>query len=252
VLGDFNVQLPNRDQLDAKWYRAKGFNTHGRIAYDFISANNMLVADFMFPQKPMTPCPHTYFCAKRNVYTWIDHIVTSDYDSNSIEDCQIIPLEAGNVSDHLPIQLTFYISVHNTLMEHSPQKHKKQHNIPKWSSDTCNRTYKLLLEEKLHGISPLALPSETSREDVQRKVDDYVNIINDTLHATTQKAGCVYKKQFKPKPYWCPELNKLKDKKRFWWQLWVSNGRPREGAVFECYKGTKRLFRKTCRQNITN
>ena len=35
--------------------------------------------------------------------------------------------------------------------------------------------------------------------------------------------------------------------KRFWWRLWVQNGRPRSGWVFKCWKGLKKLFSKTSR-----
>ena len=50
----------------------------------------------------------------------------------------------------------------------------------------------------------------------------------------------------------CPELSQLRDRERFWWKIWVENGRPRQGAVFDCYKGVKKLFRKLCRRKITN
>ena len=35
-------------------------------------------------------------------------------------------------------------------------------------------------------------------------------------------------------------------------KIWVENGRPWHGAVFDCYKGVKKLFRKVCRRKITN
>ena len=36
-----------------------------------------------------------------------------------------------------------------------------------------------------------------------------------------------------------------------WWKIGVENGRPRHGAIFDCYKGDKKLFRKICRRKIT-
>ena len=39
-------------------------------------------------------------------------------------------------------------------------------------------------------------------------------------------------KLYKPKQYWCPELSKARDTKRFWWHLWIDNGRPRCGEVY--------------------
>jgi hypothetical protein len=56
----------------------------------------------------------------------------------------------------------------------------------------------------------------------------------------------------RPKPYWCPELGMLRDKKRCWWNLWVQNGRPRSGVVYECWKGVKKLFRQASRKCMNN
>jgi hypothetical protein len=41
-------------------------------------------------------------------------------------------------------------------------------------------------------------------------------------------------------------------RKRFWYALWSDNGKPREGVVFDCYKGIKKLTRKISRQNVYN
>ena len=49
------------------------------------------------------------------------------------------------------------------------------------------------------------------------------------------EAGCYSIQHVKPNRYWCPELNKLRHRKQFWWNLWVDNGRPREWSVFSVY-----------------
>ena len=63
-------------------------------------------------------------------------------------------------------------------------------------------------------------------------------------------AGCPPKKLNTPKRYWCPELSRLRDSKRFWWQLGVDNGRPRTGEVYKCWKGLKKMFRQLCRKRV--
>ena len=72
--------------------------------------------------------------------------------------------------------------------------------------------------------------------------------LNATMRDAAQCASCVPRRVFKPKPYWCSELSQFRDRKRFWWTLWVANDRPRHGAVYECHKGIKKLFRKMCRK----
>jgi hypothetical protein len=79
------------------WYR--GFNYHSLILHNFLLANN-LVSDVMLNNS--TNC-FTYFCHKRSVYTWIDHVLCSDFDASSITNCSILEYVADNVSDHLPM-----------------------------------------------------------------------------------------------------------------------------------------------------
>ena len=55
---------------------------------------------------------------------------------------------------------------------------------------------------------------------IQGLVDSYVVQLNDAKHDAVTEAGCKQKHCNKPKTYWCPELNHLRDRKWFWWRLW--------------------------------
>ena len=99
--GDFNVQLPRLPKLNRLWYKSKGFNQHSSILFDFLCANNLLSADFLFPQS----LDYTYFSCGNNTYTWLDHVFTTAYDADCVTTCKILDLVASNVSDHLPIYI---------------------------------------------------------------------------------------------------------------------------------------------------
>ena len=71
--------------------------------------------------------------------------------------------------------------------------------------------------------------------------------ICEILHSTAKSAGIVPKRSYSPKRFWCPELSQLRDRKRFWWRIWTACGRPRDGAVFDCWKTAKKTFRRVCR-----
>jgi hypothetical protein len=79
-MGDFNTQLPRSSTLTPRWERAEGFHAHSKIMHDFLSSNNLLVADFLSPQ----PVHYTFFCISRNAFSWIDHVFFSSYDSQHI------------------------------------------------------------------------------------------------------------------------------------------------------------------------
>jgi len=81
-------------------------------------------------------------------------------------------------------------------------------------------------------------------------MDEIVNALHESV--AEANSGNEPKRCFKPKAYWCPELSQIRDKKRFWYKLWVSNGRPRSGVVFQCYKGVKKLFRRVSRDCANN
>ena len=72
------------------------------------------------------------------------------------------------------------------------------------------------------------------------------------IHSAALESGCSAQSKYKPKPYWCPKLSNLRDRKRFWWCMWVDNGRPRTGCVYDCYKGVKKMFRRVFRQSVDN
>ena len=74
---------------------------------------------------------------------------------------------------------------------------------------------------------------------------------NSALHDAAAEVGCTLTHHYKPKAYWCTELSALRDRKRFGWSLWVENGCPRHGVVFDCYKHIKRTAGRVSRSCIT-
>ena len=75
-------------------------------------------------------------------------------------------------------------------------------------------------------------------------------MINDTIHNAAKEAGIVPTKNYKPKPHWCPNLAYFRDKKRFWWTVWVSAGKPYAGVIYDCHKLAKKAFRHESRQSV--
>ena len=240
IIGDFNVQLPKEFKLNPRWYKGRGFNRHGSIMYEFLTGNELILADFMFPQE----VSYTYFCDKINVHTWIDHIAVCSYNKNSIAYCKIINHEPGNVSDHLPISVGVKIPRSVISKEAATQKSSREFKPrPNWDKIGVKERYASHLQVLLEDIPVLSSISADANS-----IDVYVTQINTALHTAAKEAGGTTGKCFKPKPYWCPELSQLRNRKRFWWSIWVDNGRPRSGTVFECYKGIKKLFRKVSRR----
>ena len=239
IVGDYNVQLPhNLTGLSRHWYKRAGFNQHSLLMYDFLLANDLIIADFLFEQNPY----YTFFYEKRNVTTWIDHAAVLSYSSDNVIKCEIVRHEPLNNSDHLPLMLCIKVPLQNLCLVNNATE-STMHKYPpiKWDK-ICKNSYLHALNDQLLSLSDISL-NDPSQQDV----DNYVLGLKNAMHTA---ASVVYKtpsKMFRPKRYWCPELTHLRNKKRIWWNIWHNSGRPRSGIVFQCYKGAKRLFRKVCR-----
>ena len=247
IIGDFNVKLPSNLTLSPGWYKTRGFTSHSNILYDFMISNDLIAADLIFEQS----IDYTFFCDANNTHTWIDHCLSSKRDINKIVDCQIKSLDE-NLSDHLPIVTTMSFPHASRPSCKSNKTGIKKFPRVKWDNHNNNLLYKLYLEKRLTDLGQLYIASHSTGEVVQEEMDDYMDKLCDVIHSAAEDAGCTNQQKYTPKPYWCPRLSELRDKKRFWWRLWVLNNRPRIGQVYECYKGVKKLFRKSFRQSVSN
>lgn len=249
IVGDLNAQLPRASECQTvNWYKRNGFTSHSKLMHDFIEGNNLNVADFSFTQ----PVRYTYYNTTRGVYSWIDHMLSTEYDMNSVLACNIIPLDGDNVSDHLPVRLVMEIPNPSGL--EAPPVINQQLPVPfaNWNKPGHNAAYAEELNIRLHNLPVFSSHDVTDDTCAQANIDGYVAELTSCMVNAAQKSGCIPNRRFRPKKYWCPELSRARDTKRFWWQLWVANDRPREGMVYTCYKNVKRLFRKLSRSCVNS
>ena len=245
ILGDFNVQLPRSCTLPHNWHKLTGFNGHSRILNDFIQGNSLKVLDHMYSQA----VNYTYFNIPRKIYTWIDHILSTEGDVDYVDSCKIIPLDEHNVGDHLLIRLCIKVNVPDVSIPSSITSGKRQ-LLTNWNRSFNNAKYLSILSETLSHLPLLHVNTTDDANICHTHIDNHVNILCSAFINSAKLAGIVPEKRFTPKKYWCPDLSKARDTKRFWWRLWLDNGRPRDGEVFKCYKNVKKLYRKITRQCI--
>ena len=249
IVGDFNAKLPRTPKLHRLWYKKGGFNQNSSILYDFVVGNDLCVLDFLYKQS----VDFTFFCYTAKHFTWIDHILCLNKDIDSIKQCAIIPHEFNNTSDHLPVLLQFSIKC-SSVNKNKSAIIPKSRAIPNWSNSLRNDKYRDNLSERLEGLDPILekVTSSVDKDNGMAIIDSRLELINNAIHEACIDAGCASKHPKTPKAYWCPELARLRDRKRFWWSLWISCDRPRNGPVFLVYKYLKKKFRKTSRYFINN
>lgn len=250
IVGDFNARLPTTKILSKNWYRQQGFTKHSAVLYDFILANDMHAMDIKFPQH----VNFTFFCHARGVYTWIDHALCLDKDAENVKNCYIVALDDHNVSDHLPIRCEFVMKCAAECTKLTQSNVTNTFFVQaNWSNCRKNSMYKSILSEKLNVIqNDLHTSNVVPKDEAPAVIEEALSSVTQAIHDSAKEAGCVPRKALKPKPFWCPDLSVLRDRKRFWWSIWVSNGRPRDGVVFNIYKDLKRRFRRVMRFNMNN
>ena len=246
IVGDFKAQIPLRKPKYPTRYRGAGFNKHSMILYNFMEVNNLIAADISDVQS----VKYTYFCHKRNVYTWLDHVLCFRYDHKCISECVILKQVADNDSDHLPVKTTFRLKLSQVGDCRSYDTVKQLSQCLPWNDQVFVNNYRELLAAKLVSVRSVQLSAKSDIDVAQKELDRFMSDICEAMHNSIAEAGNGKKKSFSPKPYWCPELSELRNKKRFWWGLWRNCGRPRSGEVYACYKGVKKLFRRKSRENI--
>ena len=93
LLVDVNTLLPHANPL----CRSKGFNKHSSVLYDFMCNNNLIAVHLMSSQSVSYTC----FCHRRNIYSWLDHVLCFRHDFNNVLKCKILDPVADNYYNHL-------------------------------------------------------------------------------------------------------------------------------------------------------
>ena len=141
IMGDFNAQLPHEFKLCRLWYKKRGFNSHSSILYDFIASNRLSAVDLSFKQQ----VNYTYFSFANNHFSWIDHVLSTNNDTDNIVTCEILPLCQDNLSDHLPLKLIVSVPVNNSSHDVVKTLSSLRFNPPgNWSNHSKNLMYKKL------------------------------------------------------------------------------------------------------------
>ena len=102
-------------------------------------------------------------------------------------------------------------------------------------------------------FNPVDIADVASTGDVQMYINEYCNNIVDVMHRAAKNASenfKVKKSKQKAKHWWNADCTNARDRHRFWFGIWKSCGRPREGAVFNSYKHSKHCYREICRNRV--
>ena len=95
--GNFNAALPQSSQLACNWYQRHPFSKKSAVFYEFLSSNDLYIANFDFKQN----VNYTYF--EENVKSHIDYCILSNQLRDKISKCSILS-SRNSTSDQLMLQ----------------------------------------------------------------------------------------------------------------------------------------------------
>ena len=251
ILGDFYAALPQQTCLTAQWYKQKPYNSNSLLLYDFICDNDLIVSNFKFEQ----PVNYTY--CKGNGVSYLDHVLVSRDLDDCVSSCFIYNDFGISTSDHLPIVTSLYLTNINCDNMSTSQSNGSKSNVTTFPhANWRNVNFVNIYKNNIDGCVSKCVSDFGDKFNVINKesVSDYVNIYCDkivcAIHEAVQLSGDQCRQSFKGRKrqhWWNIDYKLAKDRQIFWYKIWKSCGKPRDGAVFESYKYAKYNFRKYCR-----
>ena len=203
--------------------------------------NELCVGNYAFKQNV------NYTFKRNNVCSYIDYMFLPHYLLNKIVKCSVLHDCEDNVSDHLAISAQLQISVplQSATENWSPAPAFPQGN---WDNLQFQCKYSAETTKALDNI-PVVDISSISHMDAKDTINKLCNTLCSTLHKCVQ--GCLPNHSPKKKPlgksWWNHDCTITKQRNRLFHLIWKESGRPVSGLIYECYKATKKNFRRACR-----
>ena len=200
LMDDFNTVLPQCNTLTSQWFKKREFNRYSVLLYDFISLNDLYVANFISHQT----VNHTYFKAGQRSY--LDHILVTKSMHDDILSCNILSKEPDNVSDHYALSIRLKLSLQNVEKRLS-EGVDNMISFPKtrWNDQESVACYQESLKDILveYMRTETAINTVLNEDDAQEYVDSLCDKLAHCVHNASEKAFKVkLKDRRRPRHWW--------------------------------------------------
>ena len=170
VLGDLNISLPNMDFITERWHFRKPYSKHSALMYEFISGNDMCVADMLNEQLV------SYTFRHGNKSSFIDHILIPNYLADSLKRCIILCDDGSNTSDHQPVSMKVMLPMPSQSVKSNTSNVIKSYPRPRWQDPEFIIRYMDSVKASLNEI-PVVKLSDIPGHHIKA----YVNSLCDSI-----------------------------------------------------------------------
>ncbi|XP_065679036.1 uncharacterized protein LOC136093738 [Hydra vulgaris] len=234
ISGDFQ-SFPYKI-YDSELCKNKTRNNFSKHLTNFIESNQLAFVDIINGAGPT----YTYQHKTLSNSSYIDHIASYKQTELCFTNCQVMQSSPLNLSDHLPVSTN--INFEGTGLSHEINNIMQKYNsIPKhaWNNERFIDFYNLNLSK---AFTSYAFKEDKIEEEIQKTC---LYIKNAALLAVKQ---CFGQKEFYKysKPWWTPELKKIKDNLSFHFRQWQKSGynKSTECISYKRFIYSRKNFRK--------
>ena len=85
----------------------------------------------------------------------------------------------------------------------------------------------------------------------QQHVDELYQAVCDAMHESGRKGlSSLPQYRGRKKSWWNRNCTLARDRNKLFHYIWKSSGRPTSGTAYECYKQSRKAYRRCCRQAV--
>ena len=173
----------------------------------------------------------------------IDYILIPREMTNLVDLSGVGTYDPLNCPDHVPVYTHLRIQMMECNYNNRPVTSRKKWD--KLSAGDISEKYTIPVSHKLIEVEHLLTNNVICDNDLDRAIEMIINILRE---ASSVIPNTRYRKHLKP--FWTPELSKLKKEKVKCYRVWCSEGRPRDAnsTSLQNHKFAKKQFARELRR----
>ena len=187
--------------------------------------------------------------------SYIDHIMIPLYLCDTVNNCRIKCNDQDNVSDHYPVFLDIDICIPSSSYNHRESVDPSDASVPvfpkpRWNNLTFMETYQRTVDDRMNQIHLIPV-AEVNKSNVLLHVNRLYGSVCTAMHDSVKLSlSHLPKRKYRHKSWWNQNCHLARDRNRTFHHIWKRSGRPTKGLLYECYKSTRKAYRKCCRQAV--
>ena len=183
--------------------------------------------------------------------SYIDHILVPAYVCEAVRSCTIQHSDSDNLSDHYAVTIDMDLTVH-AIHHLNSDSNRNETPVSVFERPTGKTLPSKTMSDVMSEVSP-GLMQQTSQENCQDYVDELYDTLQKSIHRSVNLSLQYLRKthqRHKPKSWWDKNCQRARDRNRLFHRIWKSCGRPSDGQVYDCYRVSRKTYRKCCRDAV--